>query len=218
MSILQTVISRESKSFTFVGSSTSSSSTISLPAFSDVGDFAILFDCSYNNSAVTVTSVIPTSWSAISFSFDFSVLGIDSMRCVISCKILTSGDLSSSIVGMDDFDDKKILLVFRPNFTIQNVFITNVYNGINYSFNRWSYNLIERLRPSLLFGHWRSDASVTLRGTTGFQMTEVSNTTNQYVQYAVFENNQVLGDNNISHFMNEDGTLRALSSLCLQFD
>lgn len=216
MSILQTVISRESKSFTFVGSSTSSSSTISLPAFSDVGDFAILFDCSYNNSAVTVTSVIPTSWSAISIISD---LGINSMKCAISYKILTSGDLSSSIVGMDDFDDKKILLVFRPNFTIQNVFITNVYNGINlnYFFNRFSYKLIERLRPSLLFGHWRSDASVTLRGTTGFQMTEVSNTTNQYVQYAVFENNQVLGDNNISHFMNEDGTLRALSSLCLQF-
>ena len=121
MSIMQSLFSPQIKNFTFVASATSTTSTISIPASSNVGDFAVLFDSS--RDVFTPITVVPSGWSSISNVSESNILSLSSIRSIVSYKSLVSGDPGSSITGMDAGlfgTDRKIIMVFRPNFSVQN--------------------------------------------------------------------------------------------------
>lgn len=105
-------------SFSLVGYSTSTSTTISMPSGTVIGDWAILFDaCVLNESGVP--SATPSGWASIA---NTELSGAYSYRMSVSHKVLTS---TSTITGMSSpgsavSDEKavKILFVFRPTTSI----------------------------------------------------------------------------------------------------
>lgn len=70
------------------------------------GDVAVLFDMSG-----TTTDTTPTGWTSISKATTTSI------RTNISYKILASGDLGATIVGMGGFN-RKIMIIYRGNIAI----------------------------------------------------------------------------------------------------
>lgn len=216
MSIMQSLFSSLSKTFTFVASATSTTSTISIPASSSVGDFVVLFDSSRDNIFDPPSTVVPTGWSLISNVSESNILSLSSIRSIVSYKSLVSGDPGSSITGMNAGffgTDRKIIMVFRPNFSVQNTSILSV-NGATNS-NSQTITITESQPPILAFAHWASNGTISSRGVSGITMNEVSNTTGQYASYKIFNSNETTSDATIS--MSDNGSVQSLQSLYVQF-
>jgi hypothetical protein len=90
----------------FVASATSTSNTITIPASSQAGDVAILFDDAFGGS--TPSDVVPTGWTGI-----ITEIRSGAARVRISYKILQSGDPGASISGLNSDVEDKVMLVFR---------------------------------------------------------------------------------------------------------
>ena len=215
MSIMQSLFSTLSKTFTFVASATSTTSTISIPAISSVGDFAVLFD-SATDILFTPNTVVPSGWSSISNVSEVEFSPLETIRSIVSYKSLVSGDPGSSITGMNAGffgTDRKIIMVFRPNFSVQNTSILSV-NGATNS-NSQTITITESQPPILAFAHWASNGTISSRGVSGITMNEVSNTTGQYASYKIFNSNETTSDATIS--MSDNGSVQSLQSLYVQF-
>jgi hypothetical protein len=215
MSIMQSLFSTLSKTFTFVASATSTTSTISIPAISSVGDFAVLFDSA--TGILIPTTVVPSGWSSISNVSEVELGPLKCIRSIVSYKSLVSGDPGSSITGMYagifDATDRKIIMVFRPNFSVQNTSILSV-NGATNS-NSQTITITESQPPILAFAHWASNGTISSRGVSGITMNEVSNTTGQYASYKIFNSNETTSDATIS--MSDNGSVQSLQSFYVQF-
>ena len=217
MSIMQSLFSPQIKNFTFVASATSTTSTISIPASSNVGDFAVLFDSSRDISFFTPITVVPSEWSSISNVSESNILSLSSIRSIVSYKSLVSGDPGSSITGMDVGllgTDRKIIMVFRPNFSVQNTSILSVNGAANS--NSQTITITQSQPPILAFAHWSSNGTISSRGVSGITMNEVSNTTGQYASYKIFNTNETTSDATIS--MSDNGSVQSLQSFYVAFN
>lgn len=217
MSIMQSLFSPQIKNFTFVASATSTTSTISIPASSSVGDFAVLFDSSTNSSFTPTSTVVPSGWSSISnVSETNSIIPFiyTSIRSIVSYKSLVSGNPGSSITGMNGTTDRKIIMVFRPNFSVQNTSILSVNGAANS--NPQTITITQSQPPILAFAHWASSGTISSRGVSGITMNEVSNTTGQYASYKIFNTNETTSDATIS--MSDNGSVQSLQSFYVAFN
>lgn len=96
-------------SVTHVATATSSSGSITIPSSAQAGDLAVLFDESANLYRLgTVSNVVPTGFTLLKYLSPNSAVKYNA-----SYKILVSGDPGSSITGMNDTYDSKVLFVFR---------------------------------------------------------------------------------------------------------
>lgn len=102
----------------FRSSATSAdSATITAPADIVAGDFLILAQYSTNTDSTTApTAVNPADWTN-EFSDGFSGASWGT-RFMMSWKIAVGSEASSSITGMDDNDDSKVMLVFKGTSAI----------------------------------------------------------------------------------------------------
>ena len=98
-------------SLTFVDSTTGSSSTIVVPATAQAGDVGLLFQRAADSGTGSVT---PSGWTTITDG----VGGAQSTRCMVSFKILTSGDPGATLTGMNSGFNTKAIAIFRPNSSI----------------------------------------------------------------------------------------------------
>lgn len=107
--------------WSFVTSSNSDVSTISVPSGTQVGDLIILFDGAYSISG-SPTSVYPAGFTAIGTSQSSGRL-----RNNVSYKIAASGDIGATITGMTTSGfRRKILAVFRPDVIVPSVIINSL--------------------------------------------------------------------------------------------
>lgn len=109
-------------SWTFVGSTTSTTGSVSVHGSAVAGDLAILYQNARNSSGSAPALVLPSGFVAISGGFSDS---INRVRMSVSAKILTSA--GGSVTGMDGTSsDGKTLAIFRANapltgFTVQDL-------------------------------------------------------------------------------------------------
>ena len=112
----------------FVDSATSlNSDAITVPGTAAVGDIAILFDVAVNLSTTTPTNVVPSGWSSLTtYAHNSSAF----FRNTISYKKLASGEPGSSVTGMNDDNEAKVMLIFRANESTLTAFDIDTDDGI----------------------------------------------------------------------------------------
>jgi hypothetical protein len=207
MSIMQSLVHSERKNINLVSSTLSTIATIQVPTSPNaaVGDLAILFDTAFSTStSIIPTTVVPGGWNVISnqsASRDLGGLGRSSIRSIISYRFLTSGNLGSTITGMDT-PTRKILLIFRPNFTTSSInFLPSpiLDNGISGNGSAThELSLSQNISPLILITHGASsDADEYTLTASGNSTTTISNAANQ-VKYAIFNSNEPPNDASIT--------------------
>lgn len=98
-------------SLSYVGTADSSASTITIPATSQTGDIAILYDLAVSGSIPTL--VTPSGWTN-----RLNTTG-STFRLAVCSKILEAGEPGASITGMNGATvNNKMMMVFRPNIPI----------------------------------------------------------------------------------------------------
>lgn len=106
-------------SLTFVGSTTSTGSTIDPHGDTVIGDLAVLVDQKFVLNGGAPAAVVPTGFAQISslgLTFAAGFFDDEGNRVVISCRKLAS---TGTITGMSGGDRiNKALLIFRPNAEI----------------------------------------------------------------------------------------------------
>jgi hypothetical protein len=102
---------------TFVGSTTSSTSSISLHGSAAAGDLAILIDAAWGDTEPA--EVNPWTQSFL----EYTAIGASSRgKFIINHRVLTAGDITAgSATGMNDDRDVKIMLIFHPDNPITTV-------------------------------------------------------------------------------------------------
>lgn len=91
-----------------VATATSSSSTIVVPSNCAADDVAVLFDRASSTGAIP-SAVTPTNWTRIN-----SLSGVLIVRNVVSFKVLTAGNVGSTITGMNGTNRNcKTMIVLR---------------------------------------------------------------------------------------------------------
>lgn len=188
-------------SLSFVGNSTSSTSTISFPTSTESGDLAVLIEFS-----TTVSSFIPVNWTNIGQS---STTGM-----VASCsyKIVDSTDLLSSVTGLSG-TTRKIMLAFRPNSSINSVLFGSV-NGqaTTAAPTNQTLSMSGVSTPVIGIVNYSYTGSAPTRDSVGLTMTEVTGS-NIIARYVIFNDGDIPSNGTIS--MSDAGT-NALQSFYLQ--
>lgn len=111
-------LDRKITSFSFLDSgSSSASSTVTIPATAQAGDLAVYFDTNETNTTFSQ----PTGFTLVDSN-------INLRRSLIAYKVLVSGDPGSNITGSTagGSNDGKIVLIFRPNGTINTVTVNDL--------------------------------------------------------------------------------------------
>lgn len=171
--------SAHAATFSFVDSAVSSGSTIVIPATARKGDFAILVDGAVGAS--TPTSVTPTGWAT-----DANITSALT-RVMISRKVLVTGDSGSTITGMNGgIGDNKVMVVFRPSASILTV-LPSTPTGESTSGDPGSQTIemVNATTPVIGLAHFFSSGAINPR-TNSPSMTEISNGTDQYVHYIIY--------------------------------
>lgn len=90
-------------------------STFKIPSVAQVGDLCVVVQYSYNDvSEDFPTKVIPTGFTEISDApFDAG----NEFRVVSMYKAIASGDINTTVTGMDGEGDTKFVFIFRPETT-----------------------------------------------------------------------------------------------------
>ena len=154
----------------------SSATTITVPAFARVDDYAFLFDSSTNST--TGGNAIPSGFTSIS---DTAVSGL---RARISYRKLTSGNLNSTLSGIDGTSSiaRKTLVIIRPNAPVTSVTLsTPSTQATTAAPNAQSISMSGQTRPLVGFAHYASTGAITTRTGSGIER-ELVNTTRQYVK------------------------------------
>lgn len=198
MSIMQSLFSSLSKTFTFVGSSTvNDTPNISLPSGSQVGDFAILFDVATSGIIFLIdpSTVIPTNWTSFVNAND------SNSRIIGSYSKLTSVD---SVTGMTfptlglGGGSSKTIIVFRPNFEISQISYTANVQISDSTLSSQSITMSAAQSPIISAAQWSSSSTTPNRTVTGITMNEISNSPNQYVRYLIYNYNQIPANGTVS--------------------
>lgn len=174
-------------SLSFVTSVTSTSSTITIPATAQVGDVVMLFDFGYITSTTAPTSVIPTGFTAFTKSASSQTTS-PACRSVVSRKILVAGDPGSTITGMNTTSMNKLLVVYRPNATINTV-TSGAQNGQATANAPTNQTLtLTSTEGTWFVGYamYCSSGSITTRGSSTTETRELNVGTTMYVK--LFEN------------------------------
>ena len=101
---------------TYVSSATSTGSTIVIPASSEIGDLAVLWDAAEGDSYYP-DPVVPGDWTELVGLYSFTTAIIATFK--VSRKKLVSGDPGTTITGMNgDLLNRKLIVILRPNNAI----------------------------------------------------------------------------------------------------
>lgn len=199
----------------YVTNSTSTSSTITVPATAQVGDIAILVDWGYLSTTTAPTQVTPTGFTLIN---QHSQITSPASRIMASYKVLVSGDLGSTITGMSTTSMRKILMIYRPSMAYNSMTVTSV--GFNTSASiPTSQNISPKTKETVIqFGVWGSSAGII--GTRGSTLTSsrelsISGQTNLYVN--AFELSEGSITTNTLTFPADYGT-NVLASFYMKFN
>jgi hypothetical protein len=190
-------------SMSFVGRTEVTGTTVTLPAGSAAGDFAILFD-----SATTGTTASPTSWVSVN-----TISSGIALSQVISYRILQSGDIGSTFTGMAT-NGRKVLIVYRPNTAITTVSVTVTGSEATIA-TPASQSLVGQAGPMIAFACYSSSGNVATRGWSVGAPSEyfIASTSSNYVK-ALITNTGTPATTTIS--MNDAGT-NALTSFRVRF-
>ena len=153
------------------GSVNSSASTITIPAFAQPNDFAILFDYS-----TTTTTVVPSGWIQITTS---TTTGI---RSTVSYRKITHSDLiGSTVTGMGG-TTRKIMVIVRPNAPVSSVTLSTPSQQATTAIpTNQTLSMSGQTMPILGFAHYTSTGAIATRTGAGNEI-EFVNTTSQYVK------------------------------------
>lgn len=165
-------------SITNPSSATSTTSTITAPSDLQAGDFLLLFDCA-STSLSPPTVVTPTGWTALDSQSGTS------MTDAMSYKIADGTEAGSSITGMNGgYSNRKLLVVFRGNVPFIAATIQSKVKQITAS-NPTSKTITSGSATTsiLVIASWSDqiDSNDISPRTQSPTMTEVNNTTHQYI-------------------------------------
>lgn len=151
------------------------SATITIPAGAaeDGTNVVFLFDTAYNAS-VAPTYVLPTGFSAIGNNLFSPGTHV---RCVVSYKILTSGDASASVTGMNDTYVTKHLVRYSCSEAMSSITIYDLEEyGSNADPGSFTINSASGATPLIAMGYASANAtpSVTTSWTPDFSSTETA--------------------------------------------
>jgi len=141
-------------SMSFVAwANTQLSTTCTVPASAQAGDWAIYIDRARNNP----TDAYPSGWTGLYTET------ADPPTIAVSAKILESGDVSSAVTGMNGANiDNKIIAVFRPDAAL-----SSFVAGANQDYSRSSgdptaasITTSGATTPAILFYIWATNGSV----------------------------------------------------------
>lgn len=203
-------------SVTFVDSSTSLTTSITIPAGSQSGDLAVLFDIAIQSSTSQPTTVVPTDFNTIvntGFSGNFACRGI------FSYKILTESDPGASITGMDGtFSERKILAVFRPNSgkVITSVQLSTPSSELTDGNPVAQSISMSGSSPVIIgfVGYGNGSLQIDPRTATGATFSELTAAINCYMKYTIF--NQGDTPTNASVDMDDEGSNNILQSFFMR--
>ena len=183
------------KSFTYVTSTESATSgtyTISIPATTQAGDIAFLFD---RINTLTTTNTTPLNFTNI------TTYNGSSHKWTLSYKVLGSGDVNTTITGQSASAataHRKLMLFYRPNWSIATTTIADleqnhVASGTTVTNQTLSMsNLVE---PGIGFAFYGFGTTGTLtRGST--LSTDGQGTVQEYTQGSVLYVKTFLWDQN----------------------
>lgn len=173
-------------SFITSASATSGSSTITIPASAQVGDLAIL--CDFTISASSIGSATPSGWNVI--IDDGGAASGWYTRAHMVYRIIQTGDPGSSVSGLSaEYNEEKIMLVFRANSKINSVHFGSVNNertGNNPSPQTVTTTGVETPLVVLGFYGCGSSGSISPRTFTPAADGEISSSGQGYVKYKIY--------------------------------
>lgn len=196
-------------SITNPSSATSSASTVTAPADLQMGDLLILFDCGSTGGSPP-SAVTPSGWTQIDTQAGTS------MRDSMCYKIADGTEASTSITGINGgYSNRKILAVFRANVPIVRVSVSSVSKEITGS-NPTSKTISASggTAPLLVIASWSNqiDSSAISPRTQSPTMTEISNTTHQYIGWVAYTSSP----SDQSFDMDDEGFDNALMGFYIQ--
>jgi hypothetical protein len=186
-------------SFTFVSALTNQLSTsVTIPADSQTGDLAVLFDMS-----TSTTLVVPSGWTSIN---SVSTTGI---RTTYSYRYLTAGQPGTSVTGMGG-TTRKVMLIFRPSAAPATTNVTsNGSQATTATPTNQSVGLLSINKPNIVFAVHAKTLSTT--PTLGWSQTggtfstySAVSTSGIYVRYQI--NNVGSSPQNLTISMSDAGT------------
>lgn len=178
----------------YATSATSSLSTIIVPSDAQAGDVAFLFDGASNSTTTAPTNVLPSGWTQVSTSLVNDGTTSLSMRSTISYLILDSTDVGTTITGMNATVNRKTMLVFRPNFTVDSLTLSTPTASTQIAdVAQQTISLSTAGTPVIGFGHMRATGAITTP-TVSAAFTQIQNTTLQYTYYIVDNSVNTLSD------------------------
>lgn len=197
-------------------SATSTTASITIPAASQEGDIAVLFDTAIQSSTTQPTTVVPSGFNTIvntGFSGNFACRGI------FSYKILTASDPGTSITGLDGtFAERKIMAVFRivgnwktPQITLSTP-STELTDG-----NPVAQTIAMTATTPVLIGfvgYGNGSAQIDPRTATGASFTELSAAISCYMKFCIFNEGDTPTDATVD--MDDEGSNNILQSFWMR--
>jgi hypothetical protein len=215
---MQLLFTSRGQNFTFITSTINNSSSITIPSTANSGDFAVLFDFAGDSDFFGISSASPNGWTRI-LNNDYTDLD-NSLRTIISYKILSSSDPNSNITGMNDGYELKTLLIFRPDFEINEVSYVEDGNITSGNPPSQSLNMAGILPAVIAISHSVSQGAVAPSFTSSVTMNQIDNilTSNvrQFVKYLAYNTNSTISPSNITVDMS-DGGVNILQSAYFTF-
>jgi len=178
------------ESISFFANATSTASTITVPANIQEDDIAILFDISTSNTATNPTTVIPSGFTSIIVNTRPAV--DNNRKAICSYKLLVGTEGSSSLTGMASAGGtdgtKKILVIFRPNAKLVETVSLSTPSGFCNDQDPPSQiiSMSGQTPPLLGIVCYSSTGVVDPRTATEATFSEISNGTNMYLKYCIF--------------------------------
>jgi hypothetical protein len=191
-----------SKNITFVNSSTSTSSTITIPSFQN-GDYVFIFQSNSGTSTIPDTPSNFTSITTGSLLVGGGGGGL-SLGVKVSYKKMVTGE--SRNISLSGLGIRAVSLLFRPDFigTGEDYGSPNTQTITGTPATQTVVGPSTSLYPHIIFGHYSATGTVSPR-TSSVTMSEVTGgSTSQYVKYKIYDTGDTSESVNIS--MQDEGT------------
>lgn len=146
--------------FTYVAMASSASSTVNIPVSALPGDLVVLFQVAaeITNPAIKVTPAGFTN-AVVGPSVEMGTVNI---RADIDIRVIGDGEAGSAVVGANSgYENRKMLLVFRPNNPISNLAFLDPASEIGQPAPALQdIAVVAPAPPVLVLGHAFADAGV----------------------------------------------------------
>lgn len=194
------------RSISVFGTNTAASNSISLPASIIAGDFIVLHQ--FTRSAIgDAAAVTPGGFTNI-----HSLLNSQN-RSMIDVKIANGTEGGTSITGMDDSFDFKIVVVYRGDVPITG-YTVNSLNEEGTTGNPAAQNVTSSSGtvPLVVLGHYCSTGTVSPRTFGVTADAELTADVNFYIKYKIYNSSPL----DVSVDMDDEGS-NILASLYISF-